>query len=51
MEVDQIIAFVDDLFGHHEQRALGLCAVDTSGIEAIHALVVDRIHMRDFFLE
>ena len=49
--VDQVVAAVYDFFGDQERGALGLGAVYLSGVEAVHAFVVDRIYVGDFLKE
>ncbi len=49
--VDEVVAAVDDFLGDEVGGALGLRAVGFAGVEAVHALVVDRIDMGNFLLE
>ena len=51
MQIDQMIALLDHLFGDQVGRALSLRAVHLAGIEPIHALFIDRIEVRYFLLE
>ncbi len=51
MVVDQVVAAIDDLFGDEVGGAIGLRAIGFAGIEAVHALVVHRIDVRDFLFE
>ena len=49
--VDQVVAAVDDLFGDEVGGAFSLGAVGFAGVEAIHALVVDGVYVRNFLQE
>src|SRR5208283_73843 len=49
--VNQVIATIDDLFGDEEGSAIGLRSIGFAGIEAVHALVINRIDVRDFLFE
>ncbi len=51
MEIDQIVGFIDHFPGDQERSALGLRAVLFSGVEAVHAFVIDGIDVRDFLFE
>ena len=51
VEVDEGVAPLHDLARHGEERALRLRAVGLARIEAVHALAVHRIHVRDLLLE
>ena len=51
VQVDQVIAFLYNLFRDHVRRALGLRPAHGARIEPIHALVVDGIDMRHEALE
>src|SRR5476649_2779247 len=51
VEIDQVVALLDDFSGDHERRAIALRAVRVAGIAAVHALVVRRVHVRRELLE
>jgi hypothetical protein len=49
--VDQVVRAIHDVFGDEEGRAIRLRSIGFAGIEAIHALVIYRIDVRDFLFE
>src|SRR6266478_5531275 len=51
VEVDKVIAAINDLLGDEIRGALGLRAVFFPGIKAIHAFVVDGIDVRNLLFE
>ena len=51
LAVERLIQLLDHFLRHQERRALGLRAVGPAGIEPVHVLSVDRIHVRDLLLE
>ena len=51
VEIDQVIALLDDLLGDRERRAIGLRPAGIPRIEPVHALVVDGVDVRRDLLE
>jgi hypothetical protein len=51
MEVDKVIAAVDNFLGDEEGGTLGLRAIFLARIKAVHAFLVDRVDVRNFLLE
>jgi len=49
--IDKIITSVDDLFGDKEGRTFSLGPIGLPGVEAIHALVIDGVNVRDLLFE
>src|SRR5262249_34390495 len=49
--VDQVVTSVDNLLGDQKRRTVGLCPIFLPRIEAIHALVIDRINVWDLLFE
>ena len=49
--IDQIVTSVDDLFGDNEGRPFSLRPISFPGVEAIHALVIDGVNVRDLLFE
>jgi hypothetical protein len=51
MQVDQVIALLDDLFGNQIRSAVGLGPVHLARIKAVHALLINRIYVGNFLFE
>ena len=51
VEVDQVVAALDDLLRHRVERPLRLRPIRLAGVEAVHALAVDGIDVGDLLLE
>src|SRR5262245_66250429 len=50
MQVNQMVALLNDLLRDQERRAVGLRAVHTAWVHSIHALAVYRIKVWSFLL-
>ena len=51
VEVDQVVAALDDLVRDDKKGPFRLGPICLAGIEAVHALAIDRIEVRHFLLE
>ena len=49
--VDKIITSIDDLFSDKKGRTLSLRPISFPRVEAVHALVIDGVHMGDLLFE
>src|SRR6202166_5430708 len=49
--VDQVVRAIHDLFSDEQRRAIRLRSIGFAWIEAVHALVIYRIDVRDFLFE
>ena len=51
MEVDQVVAFLHYFFRDQPRCSVSLRPIGIARIKAVHALAVNRIHMRHFLLK
>jgi hypothetical protein len=49
--VDKIITSIDNLFGDKKGCTFSLCPIRFPRVEAVHALVIDGVDMRDLLFE